>query len=237
MRNLDLPLEDLSDAVRRLRAQHELPLKTPLGRDDLVYQVVNSAAEVATALAENKALAQAANTVFSIDPSSTCTGWAAMRPQLKLVASGRLLPPDTKADAHDRIDAMCLSLRKLLDEYTPRMILIEWTTGHRAGRLGKDVSHLAIYGLAVGALWREAVGWTEKVTSLGVPAVVMSIPENLWTQGRPKQRTARSRTISRQEIIAATYPQYDPEKDRGADEADAIGLNVWWQEEQKGRQQ
>ena len=105
MRNLDLPLEDLSDAVRRLRAQHELPLKTPLGRDDLVYQVVNSAAEVATALAENKALAQAANTVFSIDPSSTCTGWAAMRPQLKLVASGRLLPPDTKATHHHhRVD-------------------------------------------------------------------------------------------------------------------------------------
>ena len=56
----------------------------------------------------------------------------------------------------------------------------------------------------------------------------MSITENLWTQGRPKQRTARSNTISRQETIAATYPQYDPEKDRGADEADAIGLAVYW---------
>jgi len=235
MRDLNLPLENLKDVVRRLRAQHELPLKTPLGRDDLVYQVVNAAAEVSDAMGQAKAIAQASNVVFSIDPSSTCTGWAVMKPQLKLVASGRLLPPNTKADAHDRIDAMCLILRRLLDQYTPRTILIEWTTGHRARRLGKNVSHLAIYGVAIGALWREAVGWTENLTSLEVPAVVMTIPENLWTGGRPKQRTARSKGISRQEIIVATYPQYDPEKDLGADEADAIGLNVWWQEEQRVR--
>ena len=43
---------------------------------------------------------------FMIDPSSTCTGWAAMEyPGETLIASGRLLPPTTDAIPYHRIDA------------------------------------------------------------------------------------------------------------------------------------
>jgi len=171
--------------------------------------------------------------VFSIDPSSTCSGWALLGPGEEYVASGRLLPPtvtiEPKACApYYRIDAMCMALRKLLDQHRPRHVVIEWTSGKRAGRLGMNVSGLAIYGAAVGALWREAVHWTDYWLKQGLAGYVVGIIENDWTRGQPKAR--------RIPIAAGLFPQYDPEQDSGGDEADALMLNVWYQREQKLRE-
>ncbi len=168
--------------------------------------------------------------ILSLDPSSTCTGWAVMDYGEQYIASGFLSPPTvqvepTALEAYYRIDAMCLSLRKLLDQYKPQEIVMEWTSGKRAARLGQNVSHLAIYGVAVGAIWREAVNWTAYWTDKGTPCAVASYLENTWTKGQPKGH--------RIQIAQAMFPQYDPERDSGGDEADAIMLNVWHQREQK----
>jgi Holliday junction resolvasome RuvABC endonuclease subunit len=172
--------------------------------------------------------------ILSLDPSSTCTGWALLRPGEVYVASGRLLPSRVKVEPkalepYYRIDAMCLALRKLLDQWRPRYIIMEWTSGKRAARLGQNVSHLAIYGAAVGALWREAVHWTAYWTDQGVPAAVEGVLENDWTGGRPKR--TNSKHVGRVEMAAAMFRQYDAQQDKGGDEADALMLGVWHQRE------
>jgi len=168
--------------------------------------------------------------ILSLDPSSTCTGWAVLAPGEQYVASGRLVSKITQIEPKEfapyyQIDAMCLELRKLLDGYRPREIVMEWTSGKRAGRLGQNVSHLAIYGVAVGAIWREAVNWTAYWTDKGTPCAVVSYLENTWTKGQPKGH--------RIQIAQAMFQQYDPARDSGGDEADAIMLNIWHQREQK----
>ena len=168
--------------------------------------------------------------ILSLDPSSTCTGWAVMDYGEQYVASGRLLPGHVKIEPKELapyycIDAMCLGLHKLLEEYRPQEVVMEWTSGKRAARLGQNVSHLAIYGVAVGAIWREAVNWTAYWTDKGTPCAVVSYLENTWTQGQAKGH--------RIQIAQALFRQYDPTRDSGGDEADAIMLNVWHQREQK----
>ena len=172
--------------------------------------------------------------ILSLDPSSTCTGWAVLATGEQYLASGRLLPKIVKIEPkglapYYRIDAMCLELRKLLEEYRPCEVVMEWTSGKRAGRLGQNVSHLAIYGVAVGAIWREAVNWTGYWTDRGIPCAVTSYLENDWTRGKPKDH--------RIQLARMMFTRdYDPSKDAGGDEADALMLNVHHQREERIRQ-
>jgi len=162
--------------------------------------------------------------IFSIDPSSTVTGWAVMEcPTKALLNFGVLLNATTRADPYHRIDAMCLHLHKLLDTYDPPTILLEWTTGKTAARHTGGGAGLAIYGVAVGALWREAVNWTAKLTRQGKAAVVVGILENTWTRGMSKS--------SRQLAAQSLYSRYDMKADKGGDISDAIMLNYYYQQE------
>jgi Holliday junction resolvasome RuvABC endonuclease subunit len=166
-------------------------------------------------------------TILSLDPSSTCTGWAVLKPGEVYVASGRLLPVPVRGvpkgyEPYQRIASMCQGLVDLLGHYQPGTIVIEFTSGKRAGRLGTNVSGLAIYGAAVGAIWREAVNWADHNASC-----VKGVLENEWTGSRPK--FSRGRTVGRVVIAAAMFRNYDPEADKGGDEADALMLGVFYQ--------
>ncbi len=175
--------------------------------------------------------------VFSLDPGSKQTGWAVLDTDEHLLDAGLLLPDRTRDDAGERLEAMMRDLVRLLVQHQPAVIVIEWTSGkvntnrHKGGGAG-----LAIYGVAVGALWATCLEWAEISRTAGRPCQVVRLPENEWTAGRPKQRRSIGgrAAVSRVDLIEHRFPQqYIPEKDPGGDVADAIGVNLWYQHKQK----
>ncbi len=157
-------------------------------------------------------------TIFSIDPGSKRTGWAVLTEHEQLLQAGILTGSKGTDPAEFRIAAMCKDLRALLDEWKPDTVLLEWSSGH----VGQRRHHgggagLAVYGIAIGALWQTAVQWS---MSDGRAAVVRCIDENVWTNKVRKE----DRTLA----VAQHFPQYHVEEDPGGDIADAIGLGLWW---------
>jgi hypothetical protein len=166
--------------------------------------------------------------ILTLDPSSTCLGWAKMRLGEMYLGSGRIVPhvqkPRKGYEAYARIDSICAQLFHLLNHVQPSIIVMEVTSGNRAGRLGQNVSHLGIYGVAVGAVWREVKEWSEYFTHRHrIPCTVDLVLENEWTRRQPKADRILTAT--------AMFPQYRAADDEGGDEADALMLNVWWQRE------
>lgn len=167
--------------------------------------------------------------MFSLDPSSTRTGWALMRPPEQLVRAGLLLPEKQKSSSEVRIGDMCRGLWQLLNFWRPQTILLEWSSG----KVGRKCHHgggagLAIHGVAVGALWREVIAWIRyQPPENQINTEVILVKENDWTRGVPK----RDRAIA----IAAMFPQYKIEDDLGLDIADSIGMSIWYQREQADR--
>jgi len=167
--------------------------------------------------------------IFSIDPGSKKTGWAVMAAREQLIQAGLLLPDKQSTAPEFRIHRMCEDLRNLLDEIQPAVILIEWTSG-KVGkkRHGGGGAGLAIHGAATGALWREVLAWRRALPAEQQLAVKVELTlENVWTRGVPKKK--------RIDAVNVAFPQYDPEKDRGGDIGDAIGLAIWYQREQTVR--
>ena len=156
-------------------------------------------------------------TLLAIDPSSTKTGYAVMADSMTLLDAGFLKPDKTRDPAIMRIAAMTKQLGEVLDEWQPGKVLVEMPSAHAAGRLQGRATGLAIYGFAAGAMWRacHAVTDTEVVDA------------QVWTRGVSK--------LKRQQLICMAFPQYDSEKDKGGDIADAIGLAVWWFSRQKAK--
>jgi hypothetical protein len=170
---------------------------------------------------------------FSLDPGSKQTGWAVLDGQEKLLDAGLLLPSRSRDDAAARLAAMKQDLWNLLDKHLPGAVVIEWTSGKvNRGRHGGAGAGLAIYGVAVGALWQVCEFWVQARLAFHAARVVL-VPENTWTMGRPKQRQSQRHTLSRVDLIERRFPNYVPEKDPGGDVADAIGLNLWYQRQQR----
>jgi hypothetical protein len=162
--------------------------------------------------------------IFAIDPSSTRTGWAVMQPPERLLQAGLLLPSKTRAASEFRVETMCRDLRELLDEWQPAVVVIEWTSGKvNVRRHGGAGAGLAIYGIAIGALWQTAVIWATSVESCECLARVQCVEENQWTCGTLKQR--------RMAAVQCQFPEYRNAIDPGGDIADAIGLASWWLKE------
>ncbi len=165
--------------------------------------------------------------ILSLDPSSSCLGWATLRAGRLYLASGRILPKSVKTrkgyEVYGRIESICQQLVALLEREQPTVIVVELTSGNRARRLGQNVSHLSIYGAAVGAVWREAESWArEFVREHRSPCEVTGFLENEWTGQKPK--------AERIATAALMFQQYQPANDSGGDEADALMLNVWYQQ-------
>ena len=166
--------------------------------------------------------------ILSLDPSSSCLGWATMRPGEVYIASGRIMPGHPRThngyEAYGRIESICTQLDSLMDREQPTIIVVEVTSGKRAGRLGQNVSHLGIYGAAVGAVWQKATAWSKDfMRDHRIPCTVDVILENEWTSRQPK--------ALRVATAALMFQQYHSAEDPGGDEADALMLNVWYQRE------
>ena len=165
--------------------------------------------------------------LLALDPSSQAIGWAALQAGEVLVAGGVLLPEKvSERDPYVRIDSLCGRLWELLETNGPKTVVVEVTSGKVGENRHKGHgAGLAIYGVAVGAVWRECRAWTRyELATRRRLTHVERVYENDWTHQIPK----RTRTLA----IAAMYPRYDVEADPGGDEADAIGLGIYYLREQ-----
>ena len=150
--------------------------------------------------------------ILSIDPSSTCSGYAIMEGERSLREAGCLRPRRSTDQAIYRIAAMARQLEDLIAEHHLRLGVIEITSGKVARRRGGCGAGLAVYGMAVGALF-----WA---MFKALDGAVMTVHENDWTRGIPKRRRART--------VEVMFPQYRGIEDPGLDVADAIGIGVWY---------
>lgn len=147
----------------------------------------------------------------------------------RLIQAGLLLPDKQTAASEFRIGVMCSGLWTLLNYWQPKTILIEWTSGKVGkNRHGGQGAGLAVYGIAVGSLWREVLAWLRyQPPENQLVTNVVLVKENTWTRQVPK--------ADRIAAVAAVYPEYDAGNDSGGDIADAIGLAVWYLREQAVR--
>lgn len=177
--------------------------------------------------------------LLSLDPASTITGYAVFDGPTpdNLVESGRLvsdakqplLPVSTEEPrpewlavwyqeqvpaAYSRTLHLIRMVDDLISEIQPTEIVIEVSSG-RAGTGSKRgaKSSLAIYGMAVGAIWEACCRRR---------TIVVPVTERLWTAGQGDKATRQI------EITLCCRDRYNPIKDPGADAADAIGLGLWW---------
>ncbi|MEM8782370.1 MAG: hypothetical protein AAGE65_05870 [Planctomycetota bacterium] len=160
-------------------------------------------------------------TVLSLDPPSTSTGYAVLRPDATVVEAGLLRLPG-KRPALARIDAMVADLFELFAGVAqPAVGVIEVPSGkvHR-GRHGGGGAGLSVYGLAAGAL-REAL------RRLVAPERLVSVTAEQWTRGKRKS--------VRTQLLGAELPAYGAvaARDGGGDVGDAIAMGRWWLEQRE----
>lgn len=167
--------------------------------------------------------------IFAIDPGSLKTGWAVLNSHEQLLAGGLILPDKIHIDSEFRIASMCRELWRLLDEWQPKILVIEYGSGKINPRRhhGKG-SGLQVHGISIGSLWREAIGWKRSMpVEQQLEVKIVLVKENDWTRGVPK----RERAVA----IAGMFSEYNTADDPSLDLADAIGLAVFYQREQTVR--
>lgn len=167
------------------------------------------------------------NLVFGLDPSSTVTGYCVMSLDERLIEAGIIREHKMRASAESRIAVMCEDLKRLLNHWRPRTILIEWPSGHVGRKRHKGAgAGLSTYGVAVGALWRTCLHWRESLPLTEQQHVqVVTILENVWTG----QVSKPDRVVA----IASLFPEYNPAADRTGDIGDSVGLALWFIRERK----
>ena len=153
--------------------------------------------------------------LLSLDPSSTCTGYAVFDGPDKLVDGG-LLNPSERLSPLQRITDMCQELDDIASDFSIDRCVIEITTGKVSTRHKGSGAGLGIYGFAVGVIY-------ERARSL-FDGKIDAIRENVWTAGTKKH--------NRQLAATMRFPGYDPDKDKGMDLSDAIALGIWWYDRQ-----
>lgn len=163
--------------------------------------------------------------LLSLDPSSMLTGYAVMAGPAALLEAGLIRPKKRSGPAMVRIDDMVADLEKLITDHNPDVVLVEVTSGKvNTKRHTGAGAGLGVYGMAAGAMRQAARG---VMVALGSRIEsVIAVEENVWTRGVGKR--------ARQAAIAALFPAYAAsiDQDGGMDMADAIGLGVWWYQEQ-----
>lgn len=155
--------------------------------------------------------------ILALDPASRITGWAAMASATEVIEGGLIASGNTALAPWERCYAMRHDLRKLLTEFRPRRVIVEWPSVHVAARRhAGGGAGLAIYGAAVGELTAEA----EFHCEMDPTCAVVCVDAETWTNRVPKK--------TRQSAIEALYDCYDRKTDPGGDLADAIALGRWW---------
>ena len=146
-----------------------------------------------------------------------------MRDAYTIDDAGYLRPKRRGDEPLVRIRTMMEEVAGLVREHKPEAAVIEITGGRGGGgsRAGAG-PHLAVYGMAVGAIWAKLV---QCLCLKDVHAVT----EREWTRGLTKAK--------RQRQIGYAFPAYAQAAaaDSGGDVADAIGLCLWYWTKGAGR--
>lgn len=153
--------------------------------------------------------------VLGVDPSSSHTGYAVLDGPEVLIDCGVLRPNRDADPPLLRIETMITELQAVVAEHEPDVAVVEVTSGKISRRIKRfQPSGLPVYGMAVGAVWRELV--------VLMDGAVVAVAENEWTGGVPK--------YTRRLAVCSQFPQYaqGQTRDPGADAADAIGLAQWY---------
>lgn len=162
---------------------------------------------------------------MGFDPSSRAIGWSicggGVRPSR--LASGTISRPDSWA-GWLRLRSMVPDIHRLIGEalsdesMRPEVFLVEIPGVQQAGRARAAVATPGVYaasvGVVLGALW-----------ALAGDIPVITVASDYWTAlggTRGVKKEARIR-----ELILSD-PAYDPSKDPGGDEADAIMMSQWF---------
>ena len=155
-------------------------------------------------------------TRLSLDPASVKSGYALMT-ATKLIEFGLLTGGKAKGPIA-RVLAMRQDLLHILAEHLPEQIIIEMPLTLQFTRHAERKSGMAIWAGAAWALWMVCYDWAN--CQQGVD--VIPISNTVWTSGSTKD--------GRQQMVAAMFVTYDPAKDKGGDESDAIAMNLWYGE-------
>lgn len=159
--------------------------------------------------------------ILTLDPSSTCIGYAVFTDAGDVREFGRITPSSTRigADPLKRIPDLTAQARVVAREIVESSheflrVVIEVTTGkvHRRTKSSGGAG-MGTYGMGVGYVWAamSADGYA-----------VHPVLEQAWTRGASKERRAWA--------VLQRYRNkgYRAESDPGMDIADAIGLGDWW---------
>lgn len=163
-------------------------------------------------------------TVVGIDPSSTRTGYAILKDPLAVHDAGYFRPHRKEDDVPTRIRTMAGEVGDLVHELSnPVHVVVEIPSGLVGARHRGGGSGLTVYGMAVGAIWYAC--------ELAAPGDVTAVTETRWTRGETKS--------VRRQWIAAQFPEYAEmaARDTGGDVSDAIGLALWWFQNQTAQEQ
>lgn len=153
--------------------------------------------------------------ILSIDPASRKTGWAVLKRGPDLLDFG-VVRGREKGDTWDRIASIIEELHHVVGQVEQshdghiEHVVIE-APDVKVHRRYVGVQGLAVYGVAVGAIWQACLHHHGRA---------FMVRAGVWTGGHPKEHRAR--------YVGACFPQYDPDQDKGFDAADAIGLGLWW---------
>lgn len=157
--------------------------------------------------------------LLSLDPSSTCTGYALFK-KGELGEFG-LLKPSKRYDAWERIKIIVEDVRSLIRIHKCDRVIIEvGKKPHGSVRQQSMGAGLIVYGMALGAVCLAVAESLESGRCEHVDA-------NAWTR--------KKRKADRIAELAMYCPRYEPAKDPGGDAADAIDMGVWWLQDKRIR--
>lgn len=142
--------------------------------------------------------------ILAIDPSSSCSGWAVFDAAGQIVGHGRIKPKrgDTPPA---RVSVMIFELSQIARQHGVELVVIEEPAP--SSKVGfTSIPYVTSYGRIYEAM-RTAYQ-------------VETVPASRWTRGRRKPARAA--------YVKAAVPTYTGKGDSGMDEADAIGLGLWW---------
>lgn len=157
--------------------------------------------------------------ILSLDPSSTCTGYAVFGRgdgAWTLSEAGLLKPTKAGASLIYRVQWLVEDIRGILDYLAPRTVLVEAPGGKQYTRDPGKTSSLPAWAFAAGAAFGACHLWALENNSItdciGVPIT--------WTRGTTKD--------TRADAVHAQWPRFQWPKRKGYDAEDAAALAWWW---------
>ena len=158
--------------------------------------------------------------ILAIDPSSSCTGYAVLTTTGDVIVHGRVKAKNGEGN-HRRVSRMIDVLVKLAADHKVTEAVIEEPTVQN--RLKKATGERRAPFTSI----PYVVAYGRILQAMSDVAEVYPVTARDWTRGKPK--------AARAAYVKDVVPTYTGKGDSGMDEADAIGLGLWWCQQRRLR--